>query len=156
MFGGSAIDRSPGLLLEPSFLQFIQKGHNGLLLATAVASGAFLLWPLVRKSAGGPSVGTLEATQLVNREDALFIDVRDAGEYSAGHILGARNIPVGKMDGSGELAKRKDKAIIVYCDGGNRAATAAAALRKLGFTRVVNLTGGIGAWQQAGLPVEKK
>jgi rhodanese-related sulfurtransferase len=141
--------------LEPSFLQFIQKGNNGLLLATALVSGGMLLWPLVRKSTGGPWVGTAEATRLVNREDALFIDVRDAGEYSAGHILNAKNIPLQKMDGSGELAKRKDKPIILYCDGGNRAASAAAALRKLGFTRVFNLTGGIGAWQQAGLPVEK-
>ena len=82
--------------------------------------------------------------------------MRDPGEYGAGHILGAKNLPVSRIDeGGAELAKRKDRPLIVYCEGSDRSSKAAAALRRQGFTRVVNLSGGLGAWQQAGLPVEK-
>jgi len=83
--------------------------------------------------------------------------VRDPGEYAAGHILGAKNAPLSRLsDGTaGELAKRKERPVIVYCEGGERASKAVALLKKQGYTRVVNLTGGLKGWQQAGLPVEK-
>jgi len=136
-------------------VQFIQ--NNLLLIAVAFISGGMLLWPLVRRTTGGPWVTPAQATHLINREDALVVDVRDAGEYGAGHVLGAKNVPLARIeDGANDLAKRKDKPLIVYCETGtNRAAKALAALKKQGFARVVNLNGGIGAWQQAGLPVEK-
>ena len=130
--------------------------NNLLLFAVAFVSGAMLLWPLVRRSAGGPWVTPAQATHLINREDALVVDVRDPGEYGAGHILGAKNVPLARIDeGSPELAKRKDRPLVVYDDRGERASKAVGALKKQGFSRVVNLSGGIGAWQQAGLPVEK-
>jgi rhodanese-related sulfurtransferase len=139
--------------VELSLIQFFQKDHNSLLLATAVASGAMLLWPLVRGASGGPRVTPAQATQLINREDALVLDVREPGEYEAGHVLGAKNVPLARVD-STDL-KRKDKTIIVYCGTGERAPKAAAALKKQGFAKVVNLAGGLAAWKQAGLPVEK-
>ena len=130
--------------------------NNLLLFAVAFVSGAMLLWPLVRRSAGGPWVTPAQATHLINREDALVVDVRDPGEFGAGHILGAKNVPLARIDeGSPELAKRKDRPLVVYDDRGDRASKAVGALKKQGFSRVVNLSGGIGAWQQAGLPVEK-
>jgi rhodanese-related sulfurtransferase len=130
--------------------------NNLLLIVVACVSGAMLLWPLVRRSAGGPWVTPAQATPLINREDAFVVDVRDPAEYGAGHILGAKSMPVARIEeGTAELAKRKEKPIIVYCEGGERSAKAVAALKKQGFTRVVNLSGGLGAWQQAGLPVEK-
>jgi rhodanese-related sulfurtransferase len=141
------------LPVDPVIVNFVQ--NNALMFAVAAISGAMLLWPLVRKSSGGPWVSAAEATQLINRQEAMVVDVREPAEYGASHILGAKNVPLAKMDGSGELAKRKDKPLIVYCDSGDRAAKAAAALRKLGFDKVFNLTGGIGGWTQAGLPVEK-
>ena len=128
--------------------------NNLLLFAVALISGAMLLWPLFRRSAGGPWVNTAEATHLINREDALVVDVRDPGEYGAGHILGAKNVPLSRLNDA-DVAKRKDRPVIVYCEGGDRSGKAIAALKKQGFTRVVNLTGGLRAWQQAGLPVEK-
>jgi rhodanese-related sulfurtransferase len=128
--------------------------NNLLLIAVAFVSGAMLLWPLVRRSTGGPWVTTAEATHLINREDASVVDVRDPGEYGAGHIIGARNVPLARLEG-GEVPKRKDRPVIVYCDTGERAGKAIGALRKQGFERVVNLAGGLRAWQQAGLPVEK-
>jgi rhodanese-related sulfurtransferase len=133
-------------------VNFIQE--NLLLIAVALVSGAMLLWPYVRRASGGPSVSTAQATQLINREDALVLDVRDPGEYGAGHILGAKNVPLSRLN-DGELTKRKERPVIVYCEGGERASKAISALKKQGFTRVVNLTGGLRAWQQAGLPIEK-
>jgi rhodanese-related sulfurtransferase len=140
--------------VRPS-VNFIQE--NLLLIAVALVSGAMLLWPYVRRFGGGPSVSASQATQLINREDALVLDVRDPGEYGTGHILGAKNVPLSRIDTAGSeiAAKRKEKPVIVYCDDGNRSAKAAAALRSQGFSRVVNLSGGLGAWQQAGLPLQK-
>jgi len=139
-----------------SLFQYLQKGYNPLLALTALVSGGMLLWPLLRRSTGGPWVDTARAIQLINREDALVVDVRDPNEFAAGHVLGAKNLPLARLAAPGaDLAKRKDRPVIVYCDGGERAAKAAAALKKQGFTRVANLSGGISAWQQAGLPVEK-
>jgi rhodanese-related sulfurtransferase len=129
--------------------------NNILLIAVALISGGMLIWPLLRRSTGGPWVSTAQATHLINREDAWLVDVREPGEYGAGHILGAKNLPLARIDAPGDLVKRKDKPVILYCDGGDRASKAAAALRKQGFNRVVNLSGGLGAWQQAGLPLEK-
>jgi rhodanese-related sulfurtransferase len=142
--------------LEISFIQFLQKGYNPLLALTALVAGGMLLWPLVRRSAGGPWVNTARAIELINREDALVLDVRDAGEYGAGHILGAKHLPIARIDeGAGDLAKKKERPLIVYCDGSERSAKAATALKRQGFTRVANLSGGLDAWRQAGLPVEK-
>jgi len=134
------------------FVDFVR--NNLLLFVVAFVSGAMLLWPLFRRTAGGPWVNTVEATHLINREDALVVDVRDPGEYGAGHILGAKNVPLSRL-GDADVAKRKERPVIVYCDGTERAAKAVAALKKQGYTRVVNLSGGLRAWQQAGLPVEK-
>jgi rhodanese-related sulfurtransferase len=154
MFGSKAfirpLFRPP---VELSLIEFFKKDHNSLLLATAVASGAMLLWPLVRGASGGPRVTPGQATQLINREDAVVVDVRDQGEYEAGHILGARNVPMARVESSD--LKRKDKTVIVYCETGDRASKAAAILKKQGFEKVVSLSGGLAAWKQAGLPVEK-
>ena len=136
-------------------MKFLQE--NILLIAVAVVSGAMLLWPYIRRASGGPGVSPSQATHLINREDALVIDVRDPGEYSAGHIIGAKNLPLSRLDSGGAeiAAKRKDRTLIVYCESGARAGKAAAALKAQGYTKVLNLSGGLGAWQQAGLPVER-
>jgi len=135
-------------------MEFITK--NIFLIVIAAVSGGMLLWPLLRKGTGGPWVNTLQATQLMNRDDALVVDLRPADEFAKGHILGARSIPLADLARrSGELDKHKAKPVIVHCGDGNRADGGIALLRKLGFANVVNLSGGYTAWQQAGLPVEK-
>jgi rhodanese-related sulfurtransferase len=135
-------------------MDFLQ--NNILLIAVAFVSGAMLIWPLVRRTSGGPWVNTVEATQLINRQDALVIDVRAAEEYAKGHILGAKNLPLADLERrAAELDKHKAKPLIVHCENGNRSTSALPLLRKQGFASVVNLTGGYAAWQQAGLPVEK-
>ncbi|HZN87095.1 MAG TPA: rhodanese-like domain-containing protein [Burkholderiales bacterium] len=135
-------------------MEFVQ--NNILLIAVAFASGAMLVWPYVRRSTGGPWVSTLQATQMINRQDALLLDVRDAAEYAKGHILGAKNVPVADLERrAAEFDKHRAKPVIVHCDTGNRATRAAGVLKARGFSSVFNLAGGFGAWQQAGLPVEK-
>jgi len=130
--------------------------NNIMLVAVAFVSGAMLLWPYLRRGTGGPWVSTLEATQMINREDALVLDVREPVEFSSGHMLGAKNIPLASIETrAGELDKHKAKPVIVLCADGSRATKAAAALRAKGFANVVNLSGGFPAWQQAGLPVVK-
>ena len=136
-------------------MDFILK--NWALVLIAAISGGMLLWPLVRKSAGGPWVSTLQATQLMNREDALVVDLRPAAEFAKGHILGARNFPLADLaKRAGELDKFKAKPVIVHCATGNSSGNGVALLRGNGFGNVVNLAGGYAAWLQAGLPVEKK
>jgi rhodanese-related sulfurtransferase len=129
---------------------------NVLLIAVAAASGGMLLWPAVRGGRGGASVDTLAATQMINHQDALVLDVRDAEDYAKGHILNARNIPVAQLESRlRDIEKAKRKPVIVQCERGNRSSGAAAVLRGKGFEQVFTLAGGIEAWRQAGLPVEK-
>lgn len=136
-------------------MEFIQK--NIFLVLIAVVSGTMLLWPVLRRGAGGPAVSTLQATQLINREDALVLDVRPEAEYAKGHVLGARNVPLADLaQRAGELERYKDKPVVVCCNTGNTSAGGVSQLRKAGFARAVNLAGGLAAWQQAGLPVSKK
>ncbi len=130
--------------------------NNILLFAVAFVSGGMLLWPYLRRGAGGPWVSTLEATQLINREDALVLDVREPAEFAGGHVLGAKNLPLGSIEArAGEFDKHKSKPVIVVCASGDRSSKAAAILRAKGYARVLNLSGGFPAWQQAGLPVVK-
>ena len=140
--------------MKPDLLNFLYE--NVFLVAVALVSGAMLLWPLLRRGAGGASVNTLEATQLINRQDALVVDVRSVEEFRNGHILNARNIPLAQLDSRlSDLQRYKDKPLIVACETGGRSGAAASVLRKHGFAQVFNLNGGTSAWQQAGLPVEK-
>ncbi len=131
--------------------------NNLALVALFLASGALLVWPDLGRFAGGAhSVGTLEATRLMNQPGALVLDVRDGAEFAAGHLPRARHVPLGELPARvGEFAKFKDKPVVVTCRSGARSGAACRALRKAGFTNVHNLKGGVGAWQQASLPVER-
>jgi rhodanese-related sulfurtransferase len=140
------------------FLAFLTKNPLHLVLfGTALVTGGMLIWPLFNRVARlGNDVGPLEAVQLINRRDAVVIDVRDAAEYASGHITNARHIPEKDLTGRlKELEKFKSRPVIVTCRAGGRAPGAAAALRKEGFAEVVALRGGIAAWQQASMPLEK-
>jgi len=135
-------------------MEFITK--NIYLVLIALVSGGMLIWPLVRRGAGGPSVSTLEATQLINRSDALVVDLRSAEDYAKGHILGAKSIPLADLERrAGELEKLKARPLILHCADGNRTGGGVALLRAKGFDKAHNLAGGYAAWLQAGLPVEK-
>ena len=140
------------------FLVFLQKSPmHMVLLATVVVSGGMLIWPLVgRLVRPGQEVSAAEAVQLINRRDAVVIDVRDAAEYGTGHIAGARNIPQAQLESRlKELEKAKSKPLIVACATGNRSRAASALLQKQGYAEVYSLQGGLAAWKQAGMPLEK-
>jgi rhodanese-related sulfurtransferase len=143
--------------LEQFFL-FLQKSPmNMLLFGLALASGTMLIWPFIARAyRPGAEVGALEAVQLINRRDAVVLDLRETGEYAAGHISNARHVPQAQLaDRLKELEKYKARPVIVSCASGSRASAAAAQLRKQGFSEVFALRGGVAAWQQAGLPLEK-
>jgi rhodanese-related sulfurtransferase len=133
-------------------MEFIQENIMWVMLA--LVSGGMLLLTSLR---GGGGISVAEATNLINREDGVVLDVRESGEWSTGHIPNARHIALGQLGGHiSELEKIKDKPIIVCCASGNRSSSACSTLTKAGFTRVFNLAGGIGAWRDAGLPVTTK
>jgi rhodanese-related sulfurtransferase len=129
---------------------------NIWLVLLMVVSGAMLVWPEIQRlMAGGREIGTLEATRLING-NALVLDVRDGNEYAGGHIPNAKHIPLAELDKRlSEIAKYKDKPVIVSCRTGMRAGGALRILQKNQFTQVYQLRGGITAWEQASLPLER-
>ena len=131
--------------------------QNLALVAIFVASGLMLVWPeIARLSGGSAEIGTFEATRLMNQGGTLVLDVRDAKEFASGHLPRARHIPLAELSNRvEELAKYKEKAVIVTCRTGVRAGGAIRLLRKAGFATVYQLKGGVVAWEQASLPVEK-
>jgi rhodanese-related sulfurtransferase len=131
--------------------------NNLALVALFLASGAMLFWPEIQRLAtGGAQIGTLEATRLMNQGPTLILDVREAEEYAAGHLPRARHIPLSQLSKRlDEIGKFKDKPVIVTCKTGNRSGAATRLLKQAGFTSVFELRGGLGAWQQASLPLEK-
>ena len=131
--------------------------HPILFLAFFGTLGLLIASELSRRLSGMKSVGPVEATQLSNRENAVFLDTRDEGEYRAGHIPEAIHIPLKHLpDRVTELAKNKDFPIIAYCRSGNRSNQVGGILKKHGFENVYNLGGGLTAWQSANLPVSRK
>jgi rhodanese-related sulfurtransferase len=129
---------------------------NWVLFLAAFTSGGLLLWPLVSKSAGGGAkVSAAEAVQLINREKAVLIDVSEPAEYAAGHAAGAKSVPLKALDASNDLPKNKALPLVVLCPNGTRAARAVGMLKKLGFENSRVLAGGLAAWREANLPVEK-
>lgn len=96
-----------------------------------------------------------EAVLLINK-GATVIDVRAAKDFSAGHIIGARNIPVAEFDSRvAELEKFREQPVLIYCQSGQSSQRPAAALAKAGFQQVHNLKGGINAWQSENFPLER-
>ena len=123
-------------------------------LISAAVSGAWLMADLIRNRGDKSQLSPVEATMLVNREDAIIIDVREQGEYAQGHIPNARHIPAGELDRrSKEMEKWKDHPVILCCATGARSSSAGNALKKAGFAKVYNLRGGMMEWQKAGQPV---
>ena len=134
-------------------LEFVQQ--NVIWVALAVVSGGMLLWSLAK--GGGNGISPAEATLLVNREDAVVLDVREAGEWNGGHIPNAHHIALAQLDKRMvELEKFKGRPIVVYGASGGRSISAIAALKRAGFEKVFNLSGGVGAWTDANLPLTTK
>ena len=128
---------------------------NWMLIALAVVSGALLLAPILQ-GALVTGLAPNEAVQLINREKAVVIDVCEPAEFAAGHVVGARNIPLGELESKLVGAvKNKKLPLILICQSGARSARAVATVKGLGFEQAHSLGGGLAAWRTANLPVEK-
>jgi rhodanese-related sulfurtransferase len=145
--------------LDSSFFLFLQKSSfNMLLFGVAIVSGGMLVWPLFGRLVGGssPQVGAFEAVNLINRRDAVIIDLRETAEFAAGHVPNSRHIPLAELQGRlAELEKFKKRPVLINCAPGAAATKACVALKQAGFTDVFALRGGMGGWVEASLPVEK-
>ena len=129
---------------------------NWMLISVALASGGMLMWPLV---AGSMSAGALTASgavQLINREKAVVIDVREADEFATGHMGGAKNVPLAQLEEKLPGAvKNKALPLILVCATGARASRAVVVAKKLGYEQAQALGGGLKSWKDATLPLEK-
>lgn len=139
----------------PSLVSFLLA--NWPLVLTLVVSGALLVWPLLGgRLSPSRELGAQAATQLINRRNALLLDVREAGDYAAGRIPNAVHVPLKELGArSGELSRHANRPVIAYCDRGVRSRSAVRALTKAGFKEVFTLHGGLHAWSEAGMPLEK-
>ena len=131
--------------------------ENAILIGLAIGSGIALLWPMLNRSSGGvTNLNSTEAVVLMNRSKPLVLDVRDKEEFAAGHIQGAKHIPVAELAiRIKEIEKYKDKPVLVHCQKGLRAKGACSILKAQQFSQLNNLQGGLDAWVEAKMPLVK-
>ena len=128
---------------------------NWMLLAVAVSSGGMLLWPTLLGAAQS-GLTPAGAVQMINREKAVVVDVCETAEFAAGHVGGAKNVPLGQLEEKlPNVVKNKALPLILVCQTGSRSGRALAIARKLGYAQAQSLGGGLGAWKTANLPLEK-
>jgi rhodanese-related sulfurtransferase len=128
---------------------------NWMLISLALVSGGLLLWP-VMQGAATSGLSPANAVLLMNREKAVVVDVCETAEFAAGHIVGAKNIPLGELEAKLVAAvKNKNLPLILVCQTGARSGRAVAIAKKLGYEQAQSLGGGLAAWKTANLPVEK-
>jgi len=132
-------------------MQFMQQ--NAVYIFITLLIG-WILWQriIAPKLSGVKSISASEYLKLRDQPHVL-LDVRQPGEWQSGHAKIAVHIPLGEVSSRmHEIAQ--DKPVVVICASGNRSAMAATALAKSGFETVYNFSGGMGAWQGAGLPTQ--
>ncbi len=135
--------------------EFIQ--HNVMLVAIfAVLLVMLVAGEIGRLTRKYKAITPGQLTQLINRDNALVVDVSAIADYQAGHILGAKHVAMSQFDPEHkDLAKVKDLPVALVCKTGQTAATACERLVKAGFSKVFWLEGGMGAWTGADLPVTR-
>ena len=129
--------------------------HPLLIAALVVVLAAFVANEVMAWRRSRNAVSTTEATQLYNRDQAVFVDVRGENAYQTSHLPGAINIPMEHLDKRQDRLQRfRERTIIVYCDNGQRTLRAVNALKAQGWTDVHQLKGGLNAWREASMPTE--
>lgn len=132
-------------------------GNHPLLITGFFVVAALLAQNLYADMGNSFNVSPQEATDLINREDALVVDVRPMADFNNGHIVGSRNMPMnGFANHLGQLDKHKQQPILVSCRSGAQSMAACKQLKTAGFEKVYNLRGGILAWTSANMPVTRK
>lgn len=136
--------------------QFIEFVGNHLLLSSFWVVLVVLIF-IQHQSRSSKAVGPQQAVMMINRQDAVVLDVRDKKEFDAGHIVDAINIPMSKLaQRVTELDKHKQKPLVVVCKMGQHSGDACKALQQAGFEQVVRLAGGIAEWKAQSLPLVQK
>ncbi|MBT3428186.1 MAG: rhodanese-like domain-containing protein [Gammaproteobacteria bacterium] len=123
-----------------------------------VGSFVFLVGALffTESRKGGASIGTQMLVQLVNKSDALVVDLRDSNEFSSGHIAGALNIPFSSLEKRiRDVEKYKEKPIVLVCKMGTHSSSAGKKLIAEGYQDIRRLSGGMTEWASSNLPVVK-
>ncbi len=129
---------------------------NWALILVAFVSGGMLIWPAVSRGARGGGVTPNQAVLLMNREKGVVVDVSETEEFAQSHVVGSRNVPFGQLEQRlPEVVKNKALPVILVCPTGARANRALATAKTLGYEKAVVLGGGLAAWKEAGLPLEK-
>ena len=148
--------RVVGIIVE-QLSEFVQ---NNLVLFAALLGVLVMLIKaeLDHQANRGLQVSTSAAIRLINNNsDALIIDIRTAAEYLAGHIKGAKNVPLkGLVSDVEKFSDYKNKPVLIYCNSGNTVARALKILKNAGYQKINNLEGGIAAWKEANMPLSKK
>jgi len=139
----------------PELIEFLGR-HPILSLALAGITLALVFTEVARLFRGYKAVQPAGLTALVNRDNALVVDLRPIGDFEKGHIPGSKNVQMSQFDPEAkQLAAAKALPVVLVCKAGQTSGDAAKRLHKAGFERVYVLDGGIGGWQQAGLPLAK-
>lgn len=137
------------------FIEFV--GNHPLLWALFLA--LLVVWIVVElktRARGSYNLASFEFTRQLNAGDALLIDLRPSAEFDRGHIRGARHLIPSQIDPDAkELSKHKDGTVLVYCQSGITSSEVVDRLLKAGYARVYALKGGVAAWLQDQLPLER-
>jgi len=135
---------------------FFSNYINLVLIAVVLISGGLLAWPAIARG-GRSGISTGEATQLINRRNAVVIDVRPAGAFASGHLPSARHLEFGELQAKvAQLVKNKNNPVLLVCQTGQHSRKAQRIVTDAGFAEVHVLEGGVDAWQKAGMPVVKQ
>lgn len=136
-------------------MDFLFYQNSIYFLIFLLVSAALLLFPVLRRQGKGNSGLTVkEAVNLVNRENAVFVDLRAADSYRSGSIPSARNLPAADFEQKAGTLPR-NKPLILVCDSGRESAKMADVLRNKNTDNVYTLAGGMGAWKADGMPVKQ-
>ncbi len=137
------------------FPEFV--ANHLFLFSLLVAILMLLVWNLFGDSLSGVKMlQPADVTRLINKEDAIVIDLRSETDFEKGHIINAMNIPLAELpDQLDKLKPHKQKEVIVNCANGSVSAKEARKLMNEGFEKVSCLKGGVLAWQNASLPLTK-
>ncbi|WP_322058973.1 rhodanese-like domain-containing protein [Paraburkholderia sp. J63] len=136
-------------------MTFFTNYINLVLIAIVLISGGLLLWPTLKRG-GRSGVSAAEATQLINRRNAVVIDLRSADDFAKGHLPAARHLEFGELAKVGQFVKNKSNPVLLVCQTGQQSHKAQRLVKDAGFAEVHVLDGGVNAWQQAGMPVVKQ
>ena len=137
-------------------MTFFTNYINLVLIAVFLVSGGLLAWPTISRG-GRRGISAAEATQLINRRNAVVIDVRSADDFAKGHLPSARHLPFGELASKvAQSVKNKNNPVLLVCQTGQHSSKAQRLVKEAGFAEVHVLDGGVDAWQKAGMPVVKQ